>query len=492
MGKQLTYVGSPMTEKSIQYKNSARQSRHLDRQNLRRQRPDQKNSKRRYIPQAPANPVALLPMVFFLILFVGTGTYLTLQGTENAFYQFPATICILPAILLGVLLGGKKFDETLGQFIDGVRDFNIISMAIIYLLAGAFATVVKGMGGVEATVNFGLNLIPAIWLVPGIFAIGALISTAMGTSMGTIAAIGPIALGLSTEANIPLDIMAGAILSGALFGDNLSIISDTTIAATRTQGCSMQDKFKENFRVAIPAALICLLIFGLSTAGMAETPVIKDYNWILIIPYALVLILALIGINVFAVLSIGIMAAGGIGLLSRDIYSLSTFTQDIQNGFSSVEEIFLLALFVGGLARLMEKQGGMTYIIEKLQKAAKSVSHQVSYIERLKTEVIIAALVSLVNLCTANNVVSIVISGKIAKNLARKQKIPPRRTASLLDIYSCVMQGLIPYGAQALLLASLFNLSPISVVVRSYYVMILAILSITVFVFLKTKNARNN
>jgi len=429
--------------------------------------------------QSPASIKALLPLAVFLSLFIGVGSYLTLQGVEFAFYQLPAPVAALPAVVIAILLSKETLNKAIEQFIRGVGHSDIISMCIIYLLAGAFASVAKATGGVDATVNLGLSLLPPSLILPGLFIIAAFIATAMGTSMGTIAALAPVALGIADAAGIDHAIAAGAVLSGAMFGDNLSIISDTTIAATRSQGCEMKDKFKENISIALPAAIVSLILFAfLSTP--TEAPAVESFHWINVLPYLTILILAVSGINVFAVLTIGIIMAGGIGLSTAAEYNQTQYGQDIYSGFGNMQEIFLLSMLIGGLSELMKQQGGLNYITGQLARALKN-SNQKS------GEFGIALLVSLVNFCTANNTVAILVSGSIAKDLAEKHDICPKRSASLLDIFSCVIQGILPYGAQVLLIGSILQLSPLEVTTHSYYCYTLALSAVLTVTLKKAK-----
>lgn len=426
---------------------------------------------------------ALIPFAAFLTLFIGVGSYLTLQGVEFAFYQLPAPIAALPAVIIAILMSKESINKAIEQFIRGVGHSDIIAMCMIYLLAGAFASVAKATGGVDATVNLGLSLLPPSLILPGMFVIAAFIATAMGTSMGTIAALAPVALGIADAAGIDHAIVAGAVLGGAMFGDNLSIISDTTIAATRSQGCEMKDKFKENISIALPAAVVSLILFGvLGTPSTA--PIVSDFNWINVLPYISILILAVSGINVFAVLTIGTLMAGVIGLSTTVDYSLTQYGQNIYTGFGNMQEIFLLSMLIGGLSELMKQQGGLNYITEKLSNALRNSSQK-------SGEFGIALLVSLVNCCTANNTVSILVSGSIAKDLAKKHGISAKRSASLLDIFSCIMQGILPYGAQVLLIGSILQLSPLEVTTHSYYCYALAISAIATVLLKKTKQPRH-
>ena len=430
-----------------------------------------------------ASFVALLPLFLFLALFIGAGVYFQSQGVDFAFYQLPSVIAILPAIVFALIISKQKLNQSIDTFIEGIGHSNIIAMCLIYLLAGAFASVAKATGGVDATVALGLSLVPSNLLLPGFFVIAAFIATAMGTSMGTIAAVAPIALGVANEAQIELAIMAGAVISGALFGDNLSIISDTTIAATRTQGCEMKDKFRENLIFAIPASIITLIVFTLVGQGQADVAP-QDIDFIKVIPYLTILILAVSGLNVFVVLTIGILLAGATGLFTMD-YGLIQFGQDIYTGFTNMQEIFILSMLVGGLAALMQQQGGLTFVNEQIEKLITRFSKAKGEASTRASELGMAGIVALTNTCVANNTVSIVVTGDIAKDLAQKHEVTPKRAASIMDIFSCIVQGLIPYGAQALLVASIFSISPLQAVTHAWYCMILAVVAISIVILRK-------
>ncbi|MEZ9514127.1 Na+/H+ antiporter NhaC family protein [Vibrio splendidus] len=441
------------------------------------------NSKNSNAVIAPS-AVALIPLIVFLALFIGVGTYLSLQGVDFAFYQLPAPIAALPAVMLALLLSKDKLNRAIEQFLGGVGHKDIIAMCMIYLLAGAFAAVAKASGGVDATVNLGLSAIPTSMILPGIFLISAFIATAMGTSMGTIAAVAPVALGIADSAGMSIPLTAGVVLSGAMFGDNLSIISDTTIAATRSQGCEMRDKFKENIRIALPAALIAIVIFAFNSTA-TQVPETDPIEWLKVLPYITILILAVSGMNVFVVLTIGILLAGGVSLGSVENYGLTDYAQDIYAGFGNMQEIFLLSMLIGGLSELMRRQGGLAFLTNLVSALIRAFgsSHSKQANGRA-SELGIAGLVSMVNLCTANNTVAIIVSGSVARQLAEENDVSPRRSASLLDIFSCVIQGVLPYGAQVLLLGSVFNLSPLEIVSNSYYCFALAIVAV-VAVFIK-------
>lgn len=433
--------------------------------------------------QTQPSAKALLPLLVFLALFIGTGTWLTLQGVEFAFYQLPAPVAALPAVMLALMLGNEGFNKNLETFFKGVGHSNIMAMCLIYLLAGAFASVAKATGGVDATVALGLSLIPGWFLLPGLFLISAFIATAMGTSMGTIGAVAPVALGVAQAAGIDPVLMAGTILSGAMFGDNLSIISDTTIAATRSQGCEMKDKFRENVKIAAPAAIGVILLY-LTLGSVGEAPASNTtIELFKVMPYLLILGLALAGVNVFVVLGIGILAAGLVGLFNG--YELGQFSKDIYQGFTGMQEIFLLSMLIGGLGALMERQGGLAWISTRIAALIARFTREHSGEQNEKAaELGIAGVVGLTNLCTANNTVAIIVASKVARDLAEHHGVTPRRAASMLDIFSCVVQGLIPWGAQALLLGSIFALSPLSVVSMSFYPMALALAALAA-VFIK-------
>ncbi|GIA00678.1 Na+/H+ antiporter, putative [Vibrio cholerae] len=424
-------------------------------------------------PQQP-NAFALLPLMVFLLLFMGVGSYLTWQRVEFAFYQLPAPVAVLPAVVLAIALSKESLNRAIEQFLRGVGHSDIMAMCIIYLLAGAFAAVAKATGGVDATVNLGLALLPASLILPGLFVISAFVATAMGTSMGTIAAIAPVALGIAQAADLNLGLTAGVVLSGAMFGDNLSIISDTTIAATRSQGCHMRDKFKENIRIALPAALLALVVFTFSSQT-AQSPQTSDIEWLKVLPYLTILVLAVMGLNVFLVLLVGILMAAGVGGLS-DGYSLSTLTKDVYAGFGNMQEIFLLSMLIGGMGELMKQQGGLAFLTQHISRMIDKFARSHSDVQKMRaSELGIAGLVALTNVCTANNTVAIIVSGGVAKELAEHNGVTAKRSASLLDIFSCIMQGVLPYGAQALLLGSIFQMSPLSVVSYSYYCFFLAV-----------------
>ena len=387
--------------------------------------------------------IGLVPFIIFILVYLGSGIYFQVKGVEMAFYQLPAPVAIFVGIIFAFLLFKGTMNHKFDSFLKGCGEENIIIMCIIYLLAGAFASVSKSMGGVDATVNFGLTYVPTQYITAGMFIIAAFIATATGTSVGSIVALGPIAVGLAEKSGLSMPIILAALMGGAMFGDNLSVISDTTIAATRTQGVEMRDKFRVNLTIALPAAIITiilLLVFGKpEVIPEAQT---YSYSVIKIIPYILVLGLSLVGINVFVVLTLGILVSGVIGFAYGE-FTLLKYAQGIYGGFTGMTEIFLLSLLTGGLAVMVREAGGIDWLIEKIQKI----------IVGKKSAILgIGLLVGLVDVAVANNTVAIIINGPIAKKISNQYKVDPRKTATILDIFSCIAQGAIPYGAQMLIL----------------------------------------
>ncbi|WP_314021112.1 Na+/H+ antiporter NhaC family protein [Mogibacterium diversum] len=417
-----------------------------------------------------ASGLALIPLLFFIVIYLGVGIVLHSKGVEMAFYQFPSVVAMTIAVILAFLMYHKTgIDNNFKLFARGAGDENIMTMLMIFLLAGAFSSVAGAMGGVSSTANLGLAIIPPRFIVPGIFIIAAFLSTATGTSMGTVGAIVPIAYNMAKTADLNMSFVVAAVLTGAMFGDNLSMISDTTIAATRTQGVDLKDKFKTNAWISIPSALITLSLMVIFSKGGTVTGNL-DYNLIKVVPYVLVLGLALLGLNVFAVLIIGIISASAVGVGTGAI-GLMEVAAKIWTGYQGMIEVFILSMFVGGLAELTKHYGGLKWIIDKTSKLLKGPK---------SASVGIAALAALTDAATANNTVAIIVTGEIAKEISEKYKIDPRRTASFLDIFSCIMQGFIPYGAQFLLIASLTKnaVNPTSMIPYNWYLIILGIMSL--------------
>lgn len=414
---------------------------------------------------------ALLPFFVFVAFYLGSGIFLQLQGTEMAFYQFPAPLAAVIGTITAFLLFKGSFTEKFETFVRGCGDNNIIIMCIVFLLAGGFAATCKAMGGIDSTVNLGLTYIPPQDLAAGIFIISSFIATATGTSVGSAAAVGPIAIGVAEKAGVPLPLMIGCVMGGIMLGDNLSIISDTTIASTRTQGCAMKDKFRLNFWLTLVPAILTVLLL-LCFGGVTETVSTGEhpFDLVKVLPYVAVLITAVIGINVFAVLIGGIILAGIIGMAYGD-FTMLTWSQVIYKGFLSMSDIFLLSMFTGGLAALVNKAGGITYLLHNVQRFI-SGPHL--------AELGISALVSIIDLATANNTVSIIITGGVAKRIAYRFHVDPRRSAALLSTFSTIFQGLIPYGAQMLIMLSFTkgSVSPLAVLPYCWFIYLLAISAI--------------
>lgn len=380
-----------------------------------------------------------------------------------------------------VLLKGKV-NEKIDTFLKGCGDGKILTMCIIYLLAGAFATVSKATGSVDTIVNLGLNYISAAYFPVGIFVIASFLSFASGTSVGSIVSLGPIVIDLAEKSGSPLGLIGAALLSGAMFGDNLSVISDTTIAATQSLGCEMKDKFRVNFKLALPAAIIAIVILvaiGFSQETSAVPLEQKDYNFILILPYLLVIALSIIGINVFVVLFSGLLFAGVLGM-GYGTFGLMDFAKSSYEGFTSMTEIFLLSLLTGGLAALVEKAGGINFLLRNINKIISSK----------KTALLgIGGLVTVANFCVANNTIAILISGKVSKEITEKYGLKPQESASVLDIFACYVQGIIPYGAQILILISLsnFKMSYTDLILNSFYLHLLLVITL-ISIFFRSKN----
>lgn len=408
-----------------------------------------------------ANGWALLPILVFLILFLGTGILL------NDFYTMPAVVGFLIALIVAfVQTKGKTFTEKLHIAAIGIGEDNIITMCLIYLAAGAFSGAVSAAGGVDSTVNLGLSLMPPSVAVIGLFVIGCFISISMGTSMGTIAALAPIAVGIADKTGFALPICIGAVVSGAMFGDNLSMISDTTIAAVRTQGCEMKDKFRKNFLIVLPAAIITVAILFFLTRGATFTLDAElTYNIWQVMPYIFVLVTAVIGINVFVVLISGTVLSILVGLFTGSLVVSEVFTS-IGSGVTGMYDITVISMLVAAISALVKENGGFAFILEKIHSRIHTYKG---------AEVGIAALISVVDAATANNTVAIVIAGPIAKEISDDYGISPERSASLLDMFASVFQGIIPYGAQLLSAATLTGLTSFDIIPYLFYPYLMAI-----------------
>ena len=415
--------------------------------------------------------LALTPLLLFLALFFGAGLYYTAQGEAMGFYQLRAPVAILPALALGVWLARRRGVPAQQTLLQGMGDGNVMLMCLIFLLAGAFATVSKAIGAVDAVVALGLGALPAGLILPGLFLVAAFVSLSIGTSMGTLAAVVPIALGVADAAGLDRVLVTSAVLGGAMFGDNLSITSDTTIAATRSQGAEMRDKFRENFRIALPAAIATIVLLAtLGDAAPVEAPDAAS-PW-LVLPYVVVLGLALAGLDVVLVLGIGLVVSGVFGFVLAQEYDVVSFAGDIYLGFESMVEITLLSILIGGLAALIKATGGLAWLAQVIAKFARG------HTGRRSGELSIAALAAGSDALTANNTVAILVTGSLAKDIAQRHDISPRRAASVLDIFACVVQGVLPYGAQILLAASLAAVSPLALAGSVYYCWLLALSAI--------------
>ena len=415
--------------------------------------------------------IALLPIGVFLVIFLGSGIIM------GDFYAMPAIVAFLIALAVAFVQNrGLSFDEKIKVIAKGVGEENIITMSLIFLCAGGFSGAVTAAGGVDSTVNFGLSILPSGVAVVGLFVIGCFISVSMGTSMGTIAALASIAVGISEKTGFAMAICIGAVVCGAMFGDNLSMISDTTIAAVKTQGCEMKDKFKANFFIVLPAAIITIIIFFVITMGQSFEMAEKlPYNVLQIVPYILVLVGALIGINVFAVLIGGIVVSLIVGLLTGTIAVAEMFTV-VGNGVTGMYDITVISIVVACIVSLVKEFGGIQFILNLIRSKINS---------RKGAEFGIAGLALLVDCCTANNTVAIVMAGPIAKEISDEFGVDPKRSASWLDIFASVGQGIIPYGAQLLSAATLTGVTPYAIMPYLFYPILMAISAISFIVFKK-------
>lgn len=404
-----------------------------------------------------------LPMLLFVALYVGSGIYFSLTGIDHAFYQVSATTAIIPALIVAWIIHKGPMHKRMTAFIEGVRHPDIITMCILFFLAGAFGKVTAEIGSVSALVNLATACIPSHLLIIGIFIACAIISTAIGTSMGTIATCAPLAAALAQQGAFGMPFAMATVVGGAMFGDSLSMISDTTIAAVLSQNANMQKKFKINAVVALIAAVITVVLLFFLSSGTSHVAV-QEISYVLIIPYALLIGLAASGHNPFVVLIVSLISAWLVGWYHHD-YSLLACGKAIDQGFISMHNIALLSLLVGGLSGLCSD--ALMSIHSSLQRVMGSVKN------KKVGQFLIGGLVMLCDLLIANNTVAIVFSGGIAKEIAQRFKIPSHYTAAWLDVFSCVTQGLIPYGAQILLASSIGGISPLSIVPKVYYCYVL-------------------
>ncbi|WP_424000092.1 Na+/H+ antiporter NhaC family protein [Maribacter sp. IgM3_T14_3] len=407
---------------------------------------------------------ALMPLFVFVFTFLGVGIY------QNDFYALPAPIAVIVGIIVAFILFRQTISAKIDTLLRGCGDDKILTMCLIYLLAGAFAAITNETGSVDAIVNLGLDVIAIQYIYVGIFIIAGFLSVSTGTSVGAIVALAPIVVGFADKSSADLAILCGALLGGSMFGDNLSVISDTTIAATQSLGCKMSDKFKQNIKIAVPAALftIAILVFqGLGLESVVTETTVYNYSIIKIMPYILVIILSIVGVNVFVTLLLGTISAGALGIAYGD-FTLIESTKIAYTGFTNMTEIFLLSLLTGGLAALVERNGGIEFILINIKKLIKN---------KKSAQFGIATLVSTVNLAIANNTVSIIIAGPIAKTINDEYHLDNKKTASILDIFACIIQGLLPYGAQVLMILSFSKgkIDYLELVSNTWYLLLLFI-----------------
>lgn len=417
---------------------------------------------------------ALLPILVFLLIFLGSG-FIT-----GDFYSMPAIAAFLIALLVAFAQNRElSFSDKIKLAAEGVGNENIITMCLIFLAAGAFTGAVKAAGGVDSTVNLGLSILPSNVAVAGLFLIGCFISISMGTSVGTITALAPIAVGISEKTGFSIAVCAGAVVGGAMFGDNLSMISDTTIAAVKTQGCEMKDKFRENFFIVLPAAIATIVLF-LVLGRDAGFQMDQDlpYNLFRVLPYLVVLVGALAGVNVFVVLITGTVLSLAVGV-GTGAFGLGDMFNYVGQGITGMYDITVISVIVACIVALVREYGGIDFILAFIRKRIKG--------ER-GGELGIAALALLVDACTANNTVAIVMSGPIAKEISDDFGVTPRRSASLLDMFSSMGQGLIPYGAQLLAAATLTGLTPFEIIPYCFYPILMGVSGL-VFIFIKKRSS---
>ena len=419
-----------------------------------------------------ANKWALMPLIVFLSVYLLGSIWI------NDFYKIPIVIAFILAAIVAIMMSKGSFQERIDRFSKGAANPNIMLMVWIFLLAGAFASTAKAMGAIDETVNLALSILPSNLLLSGLFAAACFISLSIGTSVGTIVALTPVAIGIAPEIGIEAAYMVAIVMGGAFFGDNLSFISDTTIAATRTQDCQMQDKFKVNSKIVAPVALLVFAIYVFKGQSIELTHVVEQVEWIKVLPYLLVLGTAIAGVHVILVLLLGIFSAASIGFFTH-AFDLFSWLEAMKNGVIGMGELTFITLLAGGTLEMIRINGGIQYVIEKLTKHVNG---------RIGAEMSIAGLVCFANLCTANNTIAVISVGPIARDIATQFNIDPRKSASLLDTFSCFIQGIIPYGAQMLIAASLANLSPLSIIEHLYYPFLMGIAALLAILFKYPRN----
>ena len=407
------------------------------------------------------NAWALIPLLLFVLLFLGVGII------SGDFTTMPLNVAITITVIVALLMNRKEtFAKKVEVFTKGAGHSNIILMMLIFILAGAFSTTAEKMGGVSSTVNLGLSLIPQNLIIVGLFIICMFVSISMGTSVGTVAAIAPVGFGFAQATDVPAALAMATVVGGAMFGDNLSMISDTTIAAVRTQKTKMSDNFKVNFKIVLPGAIITIIILFFLTNGISiDHTKNYDYNLIKVIPYLLVLILALVGINVIIVLIGGTVLAGIIGLIDGS-FGWNGLLNAISKGIIGMEDIAMIALLIGGLVGIIQHNGGIDWLLNFVRSKVKS---------KRGAELGIASLVSAADISTANNTISIIMAGPLAKNIADEYDVDPRKSASILDIFGGCFQGLLPYSPQVISAAGVAGISPFLMLQYSIYPILLGV-----------------
>lgn len=411
--------------------------------------------------------IALSPLILFL------GLYLVTSIVLNDFYSVPIAVAFLISAIYALVRRPGRLQERITHFTAGAGDQSIQLMVFIFILSGAFAATAKAMGAVDSTVGMALHLLPTSLLLPGIFLASCFISFSIGTSCGTIAALTPVAVGIAQSAGMSVPMMVGLVVGGTYFGDNLSFISDTTITATQSQGCSMRDKFRTNIRIVLPVAIILAIVYYLIGSANATTPTVGDYHFLRILPYIIVIATAISGMNVILVLVLGILSSSAIGLLQGSFTPLGMLAY-MNEGISGMGELILCTILAGGMLSLIRHDGGIDLIISRITAHIHG---------QRGAELSIAMLVTLVNICTANNTVAIITTGSIARDIAQRFHITPQRSASILDTMSCFAQGILPYGAQVLIAAGLSSLNPITILPHLYYPILIGIVMLLTIAF---------
>ena len=416
--------------------------------------------------------LALSPLILLITLIALFTGYSAEESHKDT--SLSLTVAFMISSIYAVAIsGGMPIRKRIDTYSRGAGANNLMLMLWIYVLAGAFAASAKAMGAVDATVNLALSLLPASMILPGLFLAACFISLSIGTSVGTIVALVPIAAGLAHSVDANLALTVAIIVGGAYFGDNLSFISDTTVVATQTQGCQMSDKFRVNALIVIPAAIIILIIYGILGAGTKAPTHIDAVQYMKVLPYIVVLVTAIAGMNVMAVLTLGSILCGIIGIIDGG-YDIFGWFSAMGNGVIGMGELIIIAMMAGGMLEIIRENGGIDFIISKITAHVNS---------KRGAELSIAALVSMVNICTANNTVAILTVGNISKKIGDKFGVDNRKAASILDTFSCTIQGLIPYGVQMLLAAGLSGLSPLDIIPYLYYPMAIGLAAIFAILF---------